>query len=136
MKISSTMVGIIIFSGLMAGMTSVIIDLGSNYQKTDTFDSDAFDKTAEINERVENITSKIQNPTGFLPADFFDILNFLFFGIASIFTTIPTIIDSIVTAISSELGIFIPSWLIVILAVVPIILIIMAILSIVTKREI
>lgn|SRR3990167_8626344 len=136
MKLSETLIALVIVSGVMVGLGTAVSSLGANYGRTETFDYASFDQTTDIRESAESLQAKLGSSTGFNPLIVFDLLNFLFFNFVGIFLAIPNMISDIIYLASGELGVLVPEWLITIGIVATIVFVVAKVASIAAKREI
>lgn len=149
-KPTGLLLGIVIFSSFMIGFSGVFLDFGERYEQPlyytpvsgDTttqlqFNNETFNQISEVNERLEDLQNKLgaSGEGEFNPLTIFDILNFLYFYISSVFLTIPNMINDLALQASLSLGIFIPNWFLTVIIIAPIIIIIGVIISWATKRS-
>lgn len=136
MKLTNILVNIVVVTMVITGIGLGVNELGTNYGKTDTIDTDQFDKLEEIETKATALQDELGTQTGFNPSVVFDVLNFIFFDVAGIFLTIPDIITSLLTGANVELGAIIPAFIIGGLILIVMIIIVMKVAGIVFRRDV
>jgi len=137
MKLSSLVFAIFIGIGVILGSGMIIEDLGSIYNKQETFNYTAFNLTSDLNSKIESLKDKLTSKAGFDPSAIFDILAFFIFDISSIILSIPNILITMLNLAGKALpSVGLPGWFSIMVTGIIIGYFVFKILEVIFKREV
>jgi len=137
MKVSQLVMSLLLFSAVAVGLSSFYVDVASNYSITESQLSDfgtTFNKYSTINEKLENMRSKLLNFQVLNPLTWGNVVT-LVIDIFSIIFDLPTIIHNLITDMVTISG-FLPSWTVWLVEGVIFIIVIFAALKAINKYEV
>lgn len=134
MKIREIIISLVIFSGIIIGMSNFYIDLSTTYDKSPT-DLASFNASSDVHEKTEAMREMVESSRG-------GVIGFVWSGLQIIYNVVLMpldfiiIISAIVTDLAMTVSIPIPIWFTGIIVSIVMITIIYEIISILMKKDI